>query len=793
MACAVIGLELAFMRILSLRFWYYFAAMVLGVALLGFGCSGTLLTIFQKRIKPRRRLWLATLAYSSGLAALISAWAVQLIPLDIHFLAWSIEAEWLHILEVQLLMLLPFLLMGGFLGLVLMEQPQLIPGHYAANLAGSGAGALLAVWLMNWLSIPRLVVLLAFMCCGAYLCLVDWSKRRRLLAVLGLAILYALAAHALPHEVRVSPYKKLAQELSKPGSKLALRLEGPQGRIDLVKGPGIHDAPPGMSLQNPHPLPPRSLLIIDGGKPHILYHCETKEDWAFLNYTTSALPFFLSSPGRVLVAGPGGGAPLALADMHGSREITALAADRRMVELLRGPLSGSGGAVFNLKQVRIRFEHPRSYLRRSGQSADLILIPLLDPGGGGAGGLLAAQENYLYTLESLEAIMHGLSPRGLFCATVRSKTPPRDGLRLFNAAAQVLRRMGLDPAGRLALIRSWETVTLLASPSSFSNGQLGQIRSFCKSRGFDLAYQPGIKEHETNHFHQLPAPFYHQGAMALLGGGRQQFIDRYLFNLAAPSDNRPFFNNFILWTKLPEFSRQLKGRLPAFLELGSLLLALALIQVALLAAVLIVLPLVARKKALKAAPRKGAAMGYFLLLGLGFMFLEMGFLHKLILYLAQPIYSAAAVIASFLIFAGLGSRLCLVWKTPPTKVARLAAAAVTGLGLIYLLGMDQWLALTHSWSLAARFLIAGLTIAPLAMGMGHLFPLAMARLTTAAPGLAPWAWSLNGFASVLATVSAPLWAMSWGFFSLIGAALICYGLTGVLFNRLPSAGGRAGI
>ena len=58
-ACAVIGLELALMRILSLRFWYYFAAMVISVALLGFGFSGTLLTLAQRLLAGRHHIWLA--------------------------------------------------------------------------------------------------------------------------------------------------------------------------------------------------------------------------------------------------------------------------------------------------------------------------------------------------------------------------------------------------------------------------------------------------------------------------------------------------------------------------------------------------------------------------------------------------------------------------------------------------------------------------------------------------------------------------------------------------------------
>jgi len=110
---------------------------------------------------------------------------------------------------------------------------------------------------------------------------------------------------------------------------------------------------------------------------------------------------------------------------------------------------------------------------------------------------------------------------------------------------------------------------------------------------------------------------------------------------------------------------------------------------------------------------------------------------------------------------------------------------VAAFGCLYLLWLDPWLALTQSWSLAPRFLVAALTIAPLALAMGHLFPMGLRRVSEAAAGLVPWSWAVNGFASVLATASAPLLAMSIGFSKLILAALGCYLAAGMLFPMMP--------
>ena len=107
------------------------------------------------------------------------------------------------------------------------------------------------------------------------------------------------------------------------------------------------------------------------------------------------------------------------------------------------------------------------------------------------------------------------------------------------------------------------------------------------------------------------------------------FLDEYLFDVAAPSDDRPYFSHFFRWRSLPVLRRQLQGRSRAFLEVGYLLLVAALVQTALLAVGLIVLPLAPGIRSLRTVKGRLVTLSYFLMLGAGFMLLEMGFLQKL--------------------------------------------------------------------------------------------------------------------------------------------------------------------
>lgn len=788
---AVIGLELALMRVLSLRFWYYFASMVISVALLGFGSSGTALTLLRDRILARRQTWLCLLAVTLAVSIPFSVWAGQKIPLDVPYLAWNLRGEWPHILAIECFMLVPFLLAGGLIGLALMDRPEHINGHYAANLLGSGAGAVLTIFLMYLFPIEGVLLSLAVASYLAGIALLKWHHAPAVLAITAIGIGLLLVGWQVPPRIVMSPYKKLALEFAKPGTEVVYNQFGPMGQIDVVKGPAIHDAPPGMSLLNPHPIPSRVLMIVDGDQTNVIYDVKDQHDWAFLDYTTGALPYHLLEQPSALIIGAGGGAAIGLSLFHRSREIVALEMNQQIIQAMTGPLAGFGGRIYQAPQVELHWQEARGFLAADTRRFDLIQLPLLDAASSSAGGVQAAMESYLYTVESFEALFDHLSETGVLSVTVYAKHPPRDELRMFDLAAQTLRVKHIEPAAHLAMIRSWETVTILLSKPPWTPEQLHRIRSFSQDRRFDLCYLPDLQPSEANQFHIVDQPYYVEGTHALIGAGRRAFLNDYLFAIEAPTDDRPYFNNFLRWRAWPRLKEQLKGSLPAFLELGTWLLIVALIQAVILAVVMILLPLAPGLRPFSGMGGKTVVLSYFALLGIGFMLLEIGFLQKLILYLSHPIYSAAVVIATFLVFGGLGSQLSGRWVEHPRRAAIIAVAAIVTLSLGYLLWLDAWLALTQSWSLWGRLLMAALTIAPLALAMGQLFPLGLRQIGQVAPSFIPWAWAANGFASVIATVSVPLLAMSIGFSRVTLIAMVSYALAGSLFHHLQKDRPRA--
>lgn len=784
-SAAVIILELGLMRGMSLRFWSHFAHMVISVALLGFGVSGTVLTIIRRPVVRSPRAWVCGLALGFAAALPVCLRAAARVDVDAQFLAWD-PSQLAGAAKLELLLLAPFLLAASAIGAALTDRPDRLGGHYAANLLGSGLGGAAAVALMHFLDVDALLLVPAAMAYLAALILLPW---RRAAAVAGAAILGlggAAFAFLLPPRSAISPYKMLPQVLAMPDSRTIHRASGPLGRIDVVEGPAIHYAP-GLSLQYTDPIPPQVLLITDGDGTSPVYDCRSRQDWAFLDYTTAAAAYHLRPRPATLIIGAGGGADIGLAVFHHSPRTAALEMNRQVIDAMTGPLAGRGGAIYHAPGVTVTEGEARGYLAAAQETFDVIQLPAIDAFGASGAGLVATQEAYLYTVEAIEAMLRRLSDRGVLCITRWARTPPRDGLRVFDTAAAALRKTGRDPASRLAMIRCWATVTVLAFSSPLTDDDGRALREFCRGRSFDLCYLPDMTADEANRYHILDRPYYHEGARALLGPARGQYLDQYLFDVAATTDDRPYFFRFFRWRSLPAMVEQLGQRSRAMLEMGYLMLLAALAQAVVLAAVLILLPLAPGLRALKGVGGKVPTLAYFLLLGAGFMLLEMAFLQKLILYLAHPVYSAAVAIGAFLIFAGLGSRLSQRFTAPAHRLAPAAAGLVVGIALLHLLAMDAVLGATQGVALGVRAAIAASLIAPLAVAMGHMFPVGLRQVGQVQPALVPWAWGVNGFASVIATVGAGVLAMQVGFARLTLVAVACYALAGLLALRLPQS------
>jgi hypothetical protein len=799
-SAAAIGYEILLMRLLSIVQWHHFAYLIISLALLGYGASGTFLTLTQHWLLPR----FATVFVSSAVLFSLSTTGcfvlAQQLPFNPLEVMWDYR-QWVYLLALYLLFCVPFFCAATCIGLTFARFKVHIGHIYRSDLLGAGGGALaivLALFVFSPTTSLRLLGGLGFFAAALA------SSDRLLYRNRWLPLVLLSCSLVLPGvwpeawiTLRLSEYKGLSQALRLPNVEVLSERSSPLGLLSVLRSstlPFRHA--PGMSLNSLVEPPPQLGLFTDGDSlSAITRDTGRREPLSYLDHLPSALPYHLLKTPHVLILGAGGGMDVLQARYHQARRIDAVELNAQVVDLVREDYADFAGQLYRAPEVHLHIAEARGFVATSPERYNLIQVALLDSFNASAAGVHALNESYLYTVEAVQAYLDHLQPGGLLAITRWLKLPPRDSLKLFATAIVALRRSGVaHPERQLALIRSWQTVTLLVKHGAFKPEDVTAMRTFCDTRSFDVAYYPGMPPSLANRYNVLDSPEFFDGARALLADHRRDFMRRYQYHIVPATDDRPYFFHFFKWRVLPELLA-LRGQSGlALLEWGYLILIVALLQAAMASVVLIVLPLRMRRRPTASPWHRGRVGCYFAGLGLAFLFIEIAFMQRFLLFLSHPLYAIAVVLCAFLVFAGLGSgyasrvtaRLEETAQPHTGRAIALAVAGIVSISLLYLLSLGP----IFQWGLAlpgvAKVALTLVLIAPLAFCMGMPFPLGLAQVAKQAPNLIPWAWGLNGCASVLSAILATILAIHFGFTAVVGLALALYGLAAAtLYRPLP--------
>ncbi len=778
---SVLGYEVLLMRLFSIVQWHHFAYMAISLALLGYGVAGTFVSLFREWLAARYAVTFVINAALFGITATAAFILAQGVPFNALEIFWDPHQP-LHLIHLYLLLLMPFMFAGNCLCLTFVRYGMRTHRIYAADLTGAALGCLLVIGLLFVVLPTR--ALQAFSALGlvaAASAAFHFRLHPRLLPTLLLAttgaILFALPASMTT--LHLSQYKGLSQALLVDGARIVDQKSSPLGLLTVVASPRVpFRNAPGLSL-NATTEPPTQLgIFTDGDNFSALTRLDgDPAKLSYLDQMTSALPFHLLASPHVLVLGAGAGADVLQALQHHARRVDAVELNPQMVALVRDRYADFSGHLYERPDVRIHVAEARGFLSASKERYDLIQLALLDTFGASAAGLYGLSENYLYTVEAFRNDLRHLRPGGILAVTRWVTLPPRDTLKLFATAVAALKAGGVtNPGTHLALIRGWQTATLLIKNGSFTALDTAAIRSFSDARAFDTAWYPGISTTDVNRYNRLDTPWFHRGAVALLGKGSASFIARYKFNISPATDDRPFFFNFFRWRTFPELlALKQSGGLP-LIELGYPVLVATLAQALLASTVLILLPLWLKRATRRSVPHR-QVFGYFAALGFAFMFIELAFIQKLTLLLTHPLYAVAVVLCAFLLFAGIGSRHAErvragVWW-PVSGIVVLSA--------LYLSLLPYLFDLAAPLPDAAKAALCVILIAPLAFCMGMPFPLGMAALASTGSGSLSWAYGINACASVMGATLATLLAIHLGFNGVIGLAAALYCVAAATF------------
>lgn len=785
LSAAALAYEVLLTRLFSITLWNHFAYLIISAALLGYGASGTFLALTRERLEPRFGAVFVAFACAFGLTAAASFLVAQRIPFNPLELFWD-PRQTGYLLGIYLALIVPFFCAANCVGLAFSRFRERIGHIYSADIVGAGAGSaaiVVALFALPPMQVLKLLPAIGFL--AAAIAVLEMRVRPRILfaALTAGAIIVAIAPAGDWMQLRPSPYKDLSQTLQTSGARIVAEHHSPLAQTTVVESPLVpFRYAPGMSLASPMEPAPQLGVFSDGdGLSPLTRFDGDLAPLGYLDYLTSALPYHLKANPQVLVLGAGAGADVLQALYHRASRVDAVELNPQVVALIRGEFAQYSGNLYNRPDVRMHLAEARGFVAASRDRYDIIQVALMDSFGAASAGLYSLSENYLYTTEAFEDYLARLKPDGILAVTRWVTLPPRDTLKLFATAVAALEHTGAaHPAKRLVLIRGWKTSTLLVKNGEFSSREIAAVREFCRTRSFDPAHYDGITVDEVNRYNRLDAPDFFSGAQALLSPQRDAFIDSYKFHITPASDDRPYFFRFLKWQSLPEIlALREQGGLP-LLEWGYPVLVATLIQAVLASALFILLPL----SRLDAGSAAGGSIArwrvavFFSAIGFGFMFLELAFIQQFILFLAHPLYAVAVVLCAFLVFAGVGSRfshgILLAFARLPGRPLVWVGIAIGLLAVGYVLFLPivfhQFVGLRD----VVKIGISIALIAPLASLLGVPFPVTLSRVARQSAALIPWAWAVNGCASVTGAVLATLLAMHLGFTVVVILAALFY-------------------
>lgn len=784
LSSAILSCEILIIHLFAIIHYHHFASMVIGLALLGYGASGTFYALCKTWLQRGYAYIYPLCIVLFSCSALGGFFLAQEVPFHGEALLWDYR-QVIYIFLIWLCLMLPFFFGATAICLTLDRYGTKVSTVYGADLLGAGLGSMAAVGLL-FLLFPKYTLL-----CISWLALVaaavanlEVNGRRYwgwAIVLLPIFVVQGLLVHE--GDLHPSPYKTLQRSLQAKGAQVIAERSGPLGLLQVVENTQIpFRFAPGLSVSNlQEPLP--QLAVFTNGESYTVITRQSKEKEAlgYLAKMTSALPYHLHRPGRVLVLGVGGGADLLQAKYHQVDELVGVELNPQIIDLLRGQFWSYSGQLLD-DDVEVHIDDIRGYFARHPHKAfDLIQLSLVDSFQASASGLNGISVNHIYTVESFRQYLNHLSDDGYVAITRWVKNPPRDSLKIFATAVTALQELAVLHVDRhLVLIRGWETSTLLVKKRPFSQEEIAGVMRFCERNGFDIAYSHGTGKEEANRYNIMQQPYFFDGAQALSGDGFALFIKNYKYNLTPATDDKPYFNHFFKWSAVAEILGLKASGGAALFESGYLVLLAVLGVAVVLSFFLIIVPLLLFYRRGKTALEHGPPyriLVYFLLTGVGYLLLEIGFLQKLVLLLHHPVYAISAGVAVFLVCSGLGSllsaRIAAQWSEK--RALGIAVCGVLLLGTASMFGMDKMIELVGAMSYPVRLAAVMVTVGPLALCMGMPFPLALARLHAHSGHMLPWAWGINGCASVAGSLGANVLAIHVGFSGVILFALVCYG------------------
>ena len=773
LSLSALSFEILLVRVFSISQWNHLSFMVISITLFGFAAGGTCLNIidtqkrgWEKYLSSFENIHMFTILFT--LSAIISFMILNRIPLDYFRLPLE-PVQALYLLTAYLLLALPFFFTGLVVSIAYAYIPEKTGFVYFANMAGSAFGAIIPVMLLPFINEGKLIILSALIPLAAIFLkhssyhqnhistkntFLPKRKYFRLISLVIVIITGILIVKDGNTIVRVkpSPYKKLSQTLLFPHTRIIETINSIRGRFENIESPHLRFAP-GLSLKYKGVLPGQTAMFKDGDNPLFLYQLKAQTDAQFSTFTLPYTGYLLAMhPRHILVIQHGGGSAISCALASGAEHITIVEQQPEIVNRVR--------QHYKLPVIN---QNPRTFLARSQRRYDIIHI---ENWGTSLPGSATLTQDYFFTIESFTQYFRHLSNNGVFIVSRFLLLPPSDAIRLWAATYESLRSLEIkNPEKHIAVFRNWNTFSMIVSVQPIKDTTL--IEDISRNLNFDMVYLPGISKETVNRFNIFDAPYHYieiqRLAEAYRRGTEKTYFENYPLDVFPQTDNRPFPYRFVKWSRLKTLYKMTGSRFYSLFMSGEIVVFVVLMEALGISIFLLILPFFVTLK----ETRKFyfSHMLYFFVVGSGFMFIELFFIKEYIFIFGDPVISLIVVISGLLVFSAFGG----YWSQRIS--AKIFPIAIASLIAILICMFFIFKPIMHSiipFNQFLRYTLALLFLIPPGFLLGLPFPLGM-RYISNLPAQRAYAWTINGCASVLASITSAQIALGLG----ISAIMIC--------------------
>ena len=745
-------LELALTRLFSVVLFYHFAFLAISIALLGLGAGGVFAHLAKHRldgIETRRLiLWLC----------ILNALSVPLVLEVVLHSSVSLDltsANFLRLSAVYLVSAVPFFFTGIEFAVLFARSPIPATWIYGADLLGGALACILLVPLLSLIGGPNAVFLSGFAAAAAALV---WASSPGLKRV---AITCAVLIGVL---IVINRSGSIADIVYAKGQFRD------KSWVEFARWNAISRVE--VDRQNS-----AKVIVIDADASTYIMNAAPGE-WQGtvweknLMSAPPALVNVLRPHGEYAIIGPGGGVDILRALSNGSPRITGIEINPIIAnDVMRRRYSDYSFHLYQRPQVHIEVTDGRSFIRSSRDQFDVLQMTLVDTWASTAAGAFALSENNLYTVEAFREYFEHLRPDGMVAITRWEFRQPREALRVVSVAMQALHDLGIaDTRRNFIVVSEGELdadgipVAVLAKKTAFTTQEEEAVRNHLSLYpALTPLYLPSKSE---------PSPF----TDLIQSNDPKRFAAGYAYNVKPVYDNAPFFFFTLKLKQVLKAAGEDEG-IDWKVNLGVVVLGMVLLISIFGVAAFLILPLAVTRS----RKQNPVRLFYFVLLGLGYIMVEIAFIQRFVLFLGHPTYALTVVVFLLLLSSGAGSVISRRWQMERGKLwlpLLLAALAIT----VYVVLLPRLLNGLVGLSFLLKLVVSGALLIPLGFVMGMPFPGGLAALSDSRSSV-EWAWAMNASASVLGSVLAIVIAIQFGLNATLACGAAAYLLALTVFPR----------